>query len=66
MNVKRNDNFRTPDKLFRQLNNIFAFTLDAACTTEDCRCSKGFHYDKGVDALKMSWGGVPCVLQSTI
>ena len=57
MNVKGNDNFRTPDHIFKQLNDIFNFTLDAACTTEDCKCKRGFFYDNGIDALKMSWGG---------
>ncbi len=57
MNVKGNDNFRTPDHIFKQLNDIFNFTLDAACTTEDCKCERGLFYDDGIDALKMSWGG---------
>lgn len=57
MNVKGNDNFRTPDHVFKQLNDIFNFTLDAACTTEDCKCERGFFYDNGIDALKISWGG---------
>lgn len=57
MNVKGNDNFRTPDHIFNQLNDIFNFTLDAACTLEDCKCFKGFYHDEGIDALKISWGG---------
>ena len=57
MNVKGNDNFRTPNSLYEQLDRIFNFTLDAACTTEDCKVEKGFYFDKGIDALKMSWGG---------
>lgn len=57
MNVKGNDCFRTPDHIFKQLDSVFAFTLDAACTTEDCKCPKGFYNDQGVDALNMSWGG---------
>lgn len=60
MNVKGNDNFRTPDHVFKQLNDIFNFTLDAACTTEDCKCERGFFYDNGIDALKISWGGIAC------
>lgn len=60
MNVKGNDNFRTPDHVFKQLNDIFNFTLDAACTTEDCKCERGFFYDNGIDALKISWGGNAC------
>lgn len=57
MNVKGNDNFRTPDKLFNQLNDIFNFTCDAACTTDDCKCEYGFCYDLAIDALQQSWGG---------
>lgn len=57
MNVKGNDNFQTPKHLFKQLNDIFNFTLDAACTREDCKCNTGYYYDAGIDALKMSWGG---------
>lgn len=60
MNVKGNDCFRTPDHIFKQLDSVFAFTLDAACTTEDCKCPKGFYHDQGVDALNMSWGGSAC------
>lgn len=60
MNVKGNDNFRTPDHVFNQLNDIFNFTLDAACTFEDCKCPKGFYHDEGIDALKISWGGNVC------
>lgn len=55
MNVKGNDNFRTPDHLFEQLNRIFNFTLDAACTIENCKCIMGFYHDLGNDALKMDW-----------
>lgn len=55
MNVKGDDNFRTPDHIFNQLNDIFSFTLDAACTTEDCKCPKGLYFDKGIDALSRDW-----------
>lgn len=55
MNVKGNDNFRTPQALFDQLNAIFNFTLDAACTSKDCLCPRGLRYDLGVDALACSW-----------
>lgn len=57
MNVKGNDNFRTPDHLFEQLNRIFNFTLDAACTRENCKCEYGIFHDEGMDALTRSWGG---------
>jgi len=57
MNTKGNDNFQTPRPLFEQLHRIFNFTLDAACTSKNCLCSKGFFFDTGADALKSSWGG---------
>lgn len=56
MNVKGNDNFITPQKLYDQLDSIFNFTLDAACTTKDCKAINGLCFDKGIDALKRSWG----------
>lgn len=55
MNVKGNDNFQTPDHLFKQLNNIFCFTLDAACTTKNCKCVLGFYHDLGDNALNSDW-----------
>jgi len=55
MNVKGNDEFETPKELYDQLNDIFNFTVDAACTSDNCKCKKGFYHDKGVDSLQMSW-----------
>ena len=60
MNVKGNDNFRTPNKLFNQLNSIFNFTLDVACTTNDCKCLRGIYYDKGFNSLEYDWKGERC------
>ena len=60
MNIKGNDNFRTPDKLFKQLNSIFNFTLDVACTTNDCKCLRGIYYDKGFNSLEYDWKGERC------
>ncbi len=57
MNVKGNDNFRTPQGIYDQLDRIFNFTLDAACTREDCKAPDGLYHDEGVDALACSWGG---------
>lgn len=57
MNVKGNDNFQTPQHIFDQLNDIFNFTLDSACTSNNCLCSTGFAHDYGIDALKENWGG---------
>lgn len=66
MNVKGNDCFETPDNLYNQLNRIFNFTLDAACTRANCKAPRGFYHDEGVDALSMSWGGGACLLQSAV
>lgn len=57
MNVRGNDNFQTPQGLYDQLDKIFNFTLDAACTTQDCKAPRGLYHDEGVDALACSWGG---------
>lgn len=57
MNVKGNDNFCTPQNLYNQLDRIFNFELDAACTKENCKAPKGFFHDFGMDALKEDWGG---------
>lgn len=57
MNVKGNDNFRTPQGLYEQLDRIFNFTLDAACTKEDCKAPRGLYHDEGIDALETTWGG---------
>lgn len=57
MNVKGNDCFETPDNIFNQLNDIFNFELDAACTSANSKCNSGFFYDEGLDGLKESWGG---------
>ena len=57
MNVRGNDNFQTPADLYDQLNRIFAFTLDAACTTTDCKAPAGLYADQGIDALTVSWAG---------
>lgn len=55
MNVKGNDNFQTPEKLYEQLDRIFNFTLDAACTTDDCKAPRGLYHDKGINSLEYSW-----------
>ena len=57
MNVRGNDGFETPDFLYRQLDRVFNFTLDAACTTANCKAPRGLYFDQGIDALQTSWGG---------
>ena len=54
---KTQDCFRTPDFFFNQLNDIFKFDVDAACSSENKKCKKGFCHDLGVNGLKESWGG---------
>lgn len=49
------DGMMTPRYLFDQLDRIFQFTLDAACTSINCLAPQGFHFDKGEDAFKYEW-----------
>ena len=53
--VGNNDVFGTPQGLYDQLNAIFNFTLDAACTRANCKAPNGFYFDEGINALQMSW-----------
>lgn len=46
---KGNDYFETPDYIFNQLNKIFDFTFDVACSESNCKCPYG--YDENWDAL---------------
>lgn len=55
MNQKGNDMFQTPKSIYNQLNNIFNFTLDAACCSYNCLAPSGFYYDDGVDGLLLTW-----------
>jgi phage N-6-adenine-methyltransferase len=52
----KTDTFRTPHSLYAQLDAIFNFTLDAACTRNDCKAPAGFYFDEGIDALTIPWG----------
>ena len=47
----------TPQDLYDKLNERFHFDLDPACTTENCKCPKGFYADKGIDGLREKWFG---------
>lgn len=58
MNTKGNDNFRTPDFIFEQLDNIFNFELDVAADSSNAKCSMFF--SESDNALKLCWGGVRC------
>jgi phage N-6-adenine-methyltransferase len=56
-NGKGNDGFETPPFLYEQLNNIFCFTTDAACTSKNSLCKEGFYFDRGMDGLIENWTG---------
>jgi site-specific DNA-methyltransferase (adenine-specific) len=53
----KKDDWGTPNYLYDQLNARFNFTLDVACTTNNCKSPYGLYYDKGIDGLKESWCG---------
>lgn len=53
-----NDCFQTPPYIFNQLNKIFNFELDVACTTKNCLAEKGLYHDRSIDALLSHWGGI--------
>lgn len=55
VNQKGEDGFMTPRSFYRQLNRIFDFELDAACTQKNCLAPQGFYHDRGVDGLSESW-----------
>lgn len=52
-----NDCFQTPKFIFTQLDKIFNFEIDIACTTQNCLAPKGFYYDRSINALQVNWGG---------
>lgn len=47
--------WRTPDALYRALDQEFAFTVDAAADDGNCQCDR--YFDKDTDALAQSWAG---------
>lgn len=51
---KGNDNFETPDYIFNQLNKIFDFNLDVACTPYNAKCVNFISQDD--NALLIKWG----------
>lgn len=56
-NVPHNDTFNTPDFIFKQLDDLYGFTLDAACDSSNNKVPNAFCYDLGHDGLIESWGG---------
>lgn len=51
------DTFNTPLNLFNQLNNIFNFTVDTACSKSNAKVRTNFAHDNGFDGLSESWEG---------
>lgn len=49
---KGNDEFETPDYIFKQLDNIFNFQIDLACTVLNRKCDISF-----TDFLTCNWLG---------
>lgn len=56
----KTDEWATPHDLYDELNREFHFTLDAAATFENRKCSAYFGLDNGIegqaDALACHWG----------
>ena len=57
---KGNDNFETPIYIYNQLNEVYNFTLDVACTSINKKCVEGYMFDKGLDSLLLSWKNERC------
>lgn len=51
----RSEEWSTPQEVFDQLDREFHFTLDAAASKENAKCSR--YFDKETDGLKQSWAG---------
>ena len=49
------DDRRTPDKLWRELDAEFGFTVDAAASRANAKCER--FYDLASNGLAQSWGG---------
>ena len=58
------DEWATPEDFFDTINQEFHFNLDPCATSENHKCEKFFTMEQ--NGLNMDWGGVSCVLQSTI
>jgi hypothetical protein len=48
----KSDSYNTPDYIFKQLNDIYTFTLDAACSEENCKCIRQQTHFKRHDKWK--------------
>jgi site-specific DNA-methyltransferase (adenine-specific) len=53
----KSDEWETPQALYNELDGLFHFNQDPACTSKNCKAPKGFFIDKGMDGLKEDWFG---------
>lgn len=51
----QSDGWRTPKHIYASLNAEFEFSLDAACTTDNCLAAQGLYFDLGIDGLVERW-----------
>lgn len=47
--------WRTPERLFRQLDDEFHFNLDPASSEDNAKCEN--YYTEKENGLEKSWGG---------
>ena len=60
----RTDEWATPADTFAELDAEFHFNLDPCATAENHKCPR--YFTKEDDGLAQNWGGVQCVLQSSL
>ena len=60
----KNMSWCTPPELFAELDQEFHFDLDPAATDKSAKCAK--YFTLADDGLKMDWGGILRILQSSI
>ena len=51
----KSNEWATPIKLFKELDEEFHFTLDPCSTHENAKCERHFTIEE--DGLKQDWGG---------
>ncbi len=51
-----NNEWETPDSLFKELDKEFNFDWDLACTSKNCKTKLGSMIDYGLDGLKFNPG----------
>lgn len=59
-----NEVWATPQDFYNKLDEEFDFDLDPCAIPENAKCETFFTPEE--DGLKQNWGGVFCVLQSSI